>query len=361
MADIIFKSIKEYSYMHSSQVIHQAVIEAVRIGLPSIGEYLESRMIKPHHCFESSTQYQIKKKVQKQTSSMGVYGLLKTKVWVKEDEIKDEMFEKQGAMLPMLLLYIDIPYLYYNSHVGMKFIEALGECNDYSVFSLCSIQIIIDSHNRYWRKINLIAIGLPLTVQLVTFWYWSNILLPNYDIDAQFGFKKQLQFCNILLNVLSVYILFMQLPQMYNRGLKYPLDFERITSLVTPVLIFVNTAYQSIEEEYFWTIQSWTALTLWVRFALYLRSYSMFGWYVRMIVQTVLDMKMFLMVLIIGVLAFADAFKSVQQTQILRGDIDARVLPTHASNYDKYVQDYVNSIKVSFLVALGDFEYVNIE
>lgn len=57
MADIIFKNIKEYGYMHSSSNIHEAVIEAVRQSLPSIGEYLESRMIKPTHCFQSSTQH----------------------------------------------------------------------------------------------------------------------------------------------------------------------------------------------------------------------------------------------------------------------------------------------------------------
>lgn len=51
MADIIFKNIKEYGYMHSSSNIHEAIIEAVRQSLPSIGEYLESRMIKPTHCF----------------------------------------------------------------------------------------------------------------------------------------------------------------------------------------------------------------------------------------------------------------------------------------------------------------------
>ena len=76
MADLIFKNIKEYGYMHSSSIIHEAVIEAVRQGLPSIGEYLESRMIKPTHCFQSSTQYQIKSKCLKETYSMGKYGYM---------------------------------------------------------------------------------------------------------------------------------------------------------------------------------------------------------------------------------------------------------------------------------------------
>ena len=87
----------------------------------------------------------------------------------------------------------------------------------------------------------------------------------------------------------------------------------------------------------------------------------MFGWYVRMIIKTVLDMKMFLMVLFIGVLAFADAFSSINETMVLRGDVKPRLIPNDASDYQKYVQNYINAIENSFLVALGDFSFkVNI-
>ena len=49
------------------------------------------------------------------------------------------MFDTSGVLLPMYLLYIDIPYLYYSSAVGMEFIHALGQCTDYSLFNLCSV------------------------------------------------------------------------------------------------------------------------------------------------------------------------------------------------------------------------------
>ena len=78
MANIIFNNIKGYEYMHSSQIVHEAIIKATRLGLPSIGDYLESRMIKPRHCFESSTQYSIKKSCLNDTPSMGEYGLIHT-------------------------------------------------------------------------------------------------------------------------------------------------------------------------------------------------------------------------------------------------------------------------------------------
>lgn len=44
MADVIFKYIKDYDFMHSSQLIKEGVIKAVEIALPSIGDYLDSRL-----------------------------------------------------------------------------------------------------------------------------------------------------------------------------------------------------------------------------------------------------------------------------------------------------------------------------
>jgi hypothetical protein len=37
----VFSNIASYSYLHSSSIIQPAVIEAIKIGLPNIGEYLD--------------------------------------------------------------------------------------------------------------------------------------------------------------------------------------------------------------------------------------------------------------------------------------------------------------------------------
>ena len=60
MANAIFEGIKEYSFMHSSQQVTEAVIEAVRVSLPSIGQYIESRFLHVSNVFSSETQKCIK-------------------------------------------------------------------------------------------------------------------------------------------------------------------------------------------------------------------------------------------------------------------------------------------------------------
>ena len=60
MAEAIFDKIKNYSFMHSSHQIKDAVTMATKVSLPTIKKYLESRLIKPEHSFLSATQRAIK-------------------------------------------------------------------------------------------------------------------------------------------------------------------------------------------------------------------------------------------------------------------------------------------------------------
>ena len=53
MANVIFSNIKDYSLMSCSFYIHDPIIEAIKRGLSSIGEYLDSRLIKASHSFSS--------------------------------------------------------------------------------------------------------------------------------------------------------------------------------------------------------------------------------------------------------------------------------------------------------------------
>ena len=62
MADVVFRGIQDYGLLHSSQFITDAVIEAVRIGLPSVREFFEARFRETKHCFLIKSQQAIRKK-----------------------------------------------------------------------------------------------------------------------------------------------------------------------------------------------------------------------------------------------------------------------------------------------------------
>lgn len=78
MADAIFEGITDYGFMHSSNFINEAVTVSTKMALPSIFEYLESRMQPVNHCFTKKTEHGLTSKLTKKAPSIGEYALLDT-------------------------------------------------------------------------------------------------------------------------------------------------------------------------------------------------------------------------------------------------------------------------------------------
>lgn len=74
-----------------------------------------------------------------------------------------------------------------------------------------------------------------------------------------------------------------------------------------------------------------------------------------MIIACIKDMTVFMIVLFVGVFAFADAFSSINKVLELNGSIEIEEIPEDASIYLKYYQVYIVSWQNSYLFALGEF------
>ena len=176
----------------------------------------------------------------------------------------------------MVLNFIDIPNLYRNTVEGEKFIYALNDCEDLKIFSLRSVQIIIDCHYRHWKWLNLKALGLPQLILLFFFWHWSNIILTHLKKDADNedndNIELQATVDEIIIIVISFYLIAIGMPQLKNRPLQYFSQFEKLYGIINLILIIYNAVNRDVESITFWTIQMWIGLFVWIRFALYLRS-----------------------------------------------------------------------------------------
>ena len=89
------------------------------------------------------------------------------------------MFEKQGTFQPMNLRYLDMPFFYHHSELGFEFVNALEECENLDLFKLPSVQIMIDSQMDYWYNVIGFGLALPLILQLIIFWYYSNVVISH--------------------------------------------------------------------------------------------------------------------------------------------------------------------------------------
>ena len=73
----------------------------------------------------------------------------------------------------------------------------------------------------------------------------------------------------------------------------------------------VTTYYDFTRDWSFWYYQSASAIIIWTRFIFFLRSSESIAYLVRMLLEVVKDMIPFMMVLLLSVFGFADAFLSI--------------------------------------------------
>ena len=67
--------------MHSSSLINEALIEAVKRSLPGIGDYFDSRLQKVDHCFTSNTQREIKSSSVVKLADVEEIGMIRANIW----------------------------------------------------------------------------------------------------------------------------------------------------------------------------------------------------------------------------------------------------------------------------------------
>ena len=149
--------------------------------------------------------------------------------------------------------------------------------------------------------------------------------------------------CKIILIITAIYLEIIESTAIIKRKLAYLDNLSKLFSIITPIAIMLNVVSTKTEETSFWTIQTWAALFVWFRFLLYLRTVTAFSWIVRMIQECVKDMLTFLVVLLIGVIAFADAFESIERILVITEKIPRELLDDDAGWYERYAVNYVKN------------------
>jgi hypothetical protein len=165
--------------------------------------------------------------------------------------------------------------------------------------------------------------------------------------------------------VFSLYFLYLELMQIKNEGLKgYFYSFWNIVDIFPIIIVltlYMLTAKDIIHE---WDPEtdagtrnrtiyacgySIATLFLWLKFLYFLRIFDSFGFLVRAINQVIIDMKSFMLILLLVITAFGDSFKVMN---IANADgkafIDDSVNPT--------ISNFLRAVFYAYRVGLGDFD-----
>ena len=178
--------------------------------------------------------------------------MMRTPIWEPESKIVEEMFDTEGTLQPMNMHYFDVHNIYQPSPEGMDFIEALAntDADHIDLFKCKTVQIMLTAQQENWLLIDWLAFFMPQFLQLIIFWYWSNIVLPNLKTDEAL-FEHQNNICGILLNVISVYLLIMEIPIFIKSPINYSKKPIKWVNLAAIILMFINVLNPGITVE-FW-------------------------------------------------------------------------------------------------------------
>ena len=213
-------------------------------------------------------------------------------------------------------------------------------------------------HFEHWRLYNTLFVGLPIYFQLVFFTLWSDVVLPNLSDNEDFEVLNDISWW-ILFFICSFQIFFEGSALFGSKEWSiYIASWTRPLKLISPLLMLVvlfMKQYDLHHTEAFWTIQCWSALMLWQRFLLFLRTKDNFAWYIRLILDSFYDMKYFLVVILIGVLAFASTVVSIEEILRIQGKKEAVIIPDDADWYERYASGWVEAIKSQMLTVVGQF------
>ena len=162
-------------------------------------------------------------------------------------------------------------------------------------------------------------------------------------------------FCYLIL-VNCLFIAMQELFQAAQTGFDYLTDYYNYIEL-TPLVSATITMLLHLREYYSHTSPEWTttvktaaqivtALFLWFKFITFLRPFKAYGHLIRMIGQVFADMRFFMVILFVLIIAFSDAFYS-----------ESNSLPED----DRYIGNFFFAITFSYETALGALETDNFQ
>ena len=106
-------------------------------------------------------------------------------------------------------------------------------------------------------------------------------------------------------------------------GLGYLTSFWNYTDLIPPCLIIavVGVHLKSGDDapHILSSVHSVACLLMWAKFLYFLRLFRQTGYFIRMLTDVIYDMKIFLMILLIVYIAFAEAFLRISEDSLPRG------------------------------------------
>ncbi|CDW75557.1 wd-40 repeat protein [Stylonychia lemnae] len=345
-AEIFLQKLSNTPLDSHSRAIVDILHKFVENGIPSLGSYLDNRMIQ--------TQ-QLINRGQRRGAILYKddleYAVSSCELWPDIDNVDKLLFSNDPRESEVKLEFLDMPKIHsYNEVSGDEFFKALADSNDIELFSYRSIQSVIDYKWPLAREYTIKVLFIPFIFYQLTFLIYSNVFCGQF----QFGEDKYSDSWWIGHNVLaallylfSIYFLSNEIRQFYVTGIDYLSSVWNYSDILPPILIIVvvslklNTYYNEDYEpnNFIYTVHSVATLLMWIKLLYFLRIFRSTGYLVRTLTDVIYDMKVFLLILFIVYFGFGEAFLRLSE----KSDPEMQ-----------FIQNYAYCWVYAFRLSIGD-------
>mmetsp|Transcript_35249 Transcript_35249/g.46413 ORF Transcript_35249/g.46413 Transcript_35249/m.46413 type:complete len:312 (+) Transcript_35249:484-1419(+) len=262
--------------------------------------------------------------------------------------------------------WFDVPQIFTQSKEGYAFMEALQKNEDIGVYANPSVQILIVNQWNQWQATNFWMIMMPMVLQLFVFTILTCFCMVNKrNVD-----KTLMPTLEYVSAVLALYFLLIELIKTVGffrssqaSSITGKVIFEISIELASPILILIvqinakfNLDVDKTSDE-FWELVAWTSFVTWLRFIFMLRSNEYLSPTISMIMKSFYDMGSYLVIVVLGVLAFANSFIAIRQSAYARAEnLSAptdrdKVVESFFDFHDKWTKEYTSLLFELFIGA----------
>ena len=178
------------------------------------------------------------------------------------------------------------------------------------IFTIQVVQAIIFFQWKYFKRTIIWKVLVPFLVYFVLFVVYGSLMLQNSEEEGWGPWSIGSLVICILILIMAAYMAYIEVEQLRFHGLEYFRSFWNLVDLISLVLNLVTIIcdFAGLRTVDVATLAAIAVLFMWLKVFYFLRIFNTTASMVRMIVEITSDMKYFLMVLMMAVFAFANAF-----------------------------------------------------
>ena len=210
------------------------------------------------------------------------------------------------------LEFVDIPMLHSYDEQSDLFFDALSEAENMDFFKTKAVKKFIDFKWPLVFKYTVRRLFIPFLIYMFTYVFYMSGVYINRDTSE---FMTNVNYgCEGVLIMFSLYFCSIEISQLGEEGIKYMFSVWNYLDLVPPffLLAFIPmelTGYFDIPENkpVEGSMQAVMSLFIWLKMLYFLRIFEKTGYLIMIIIEVIIDMKYFLLILLLTFFAFADS------------------------------------------------------